>query len=120
MASVVGIGADIAPISQNIKKETQKQKEETMITVKKFSATYCGSCRQLVPIFNELRQHFAGKAVHFSDIDVDENADSIDHTRHYNIKSVPTVVILKNGKEVGRFLGIRSLSEYISAIQNYI
>ena len=116
VASAVGIGANIAPISQSSKKETQKQKKKNMVTVKKYSASWCRPCRQLSQIFSSVKAQFSGQ-VQFMDVDVDNDPQD---AKHNFVMSVPTVIIFKNGNEVGRFTGVRSLNEYITAIQNYI
>lgn len=82
-----------------------------MVTIKKFSASWCGPCRTLAPVMNEIKGQFS--SVKFEDIDVDENYEL---ASKYGVRSVPTVVIEKNGKEVQRFAGVQSKLAYINAI----
>ncbi len=82
-----------------------------MVTVKKFSAAWCGPCRTLAPMMNEVKIQFSN--VKFEDVDVDENYEL---ASQYGVRSVPTVVIEKNGKEVQRFAGVQSKLAYINAI----
>lgn len=82
-----------------------------MVTVKKFSAAWCGPCRTLAPMMNEVKTQFSN--VKFEDVDVDENYEL---ASQYGIRSVPTVIIEKNGKEVQRFAGVQSKLAYINAI----
>lgn len=82
-----------------------------MVTVKKFSAVWCGPCRALTPVMNEVKSQFSN--VKFEDYDVDE---SYEEATKYGIRSVPTVIIEKNGKEVERFTGTSSKIAYINAI----
>lgn len=83
-----------------------------MIVVKKFSAVYCGPCRMLAPIFeSQIKPSFSN--VKFENIDVDENPSE---ASKYFISSVPAVVIIKDGKEVGRFTGLQSVMTYKNAI----
>jgi thioredoxin 1 len=87
-----------------------------MITVKKFSAVWCGPCRMLAPMFNEqVKPQFSG--VKFEDIDVDTNPDE---TVKYGVTSVPTVVIVKDGVELQRFTGVQSKLAYTNAINEAI
>jgi thioredoxin 1 len=86
-------------------------KKEQMVTVKKFSAVWCGPCRALTPVMNEVKSQFSN--VKFEDYDVDE---SYEEATKYGIRSVPTVIIEKNGKEVERFTGTSSKIAYINAI----
>lgn len=82
-----------------------------MITVKKFSASWCGPCKALKPIFEEVKSGFSN--VKFEDVDVDENYEL---ASQYGVRSVPTVVIEKNGVEVNRFAGVQSKLAYQNAI----
>jgi thioredoxin 1 len=87
-----------------------------MITVKKFSATWCGPCRMLAPMFNEqVKPQFSG--VKFEDIDVDVNPTE---TTKYGVTSVPTVIIVKDGVELQRFTGVQSKLAYANAITEAI
>jgi len=86
-------------------------KKEQMVTVKKFSAVWCGPCRALAPVMNEIKGQFSN--VTFEDYDVDE---AYDEATQYGIRSVPTVIIVKDGKEVERFTGASSKMAYVNAI----
>lgn len=86
-----------------------------MVTVKKFSATWCGPCRALAPVMNEIKTQFSN--VKFEEYDVDEAYEQADK---YAIRSVPTVVIEKNGTEIERFTGLNSKLAYVNAINEAI
>ena len=66
-----------------------------------FWATWCGPCRMLAPVFEEISDKYEGKAV-FVKIDIDENEES---AIKYGITSIPNVIAFKNGKAVGSNLG---------------
>lgn len=82
-----------------------------MVTVRKFYATWCGPCKMLSPILEEIRNEY--NQIDMLTIDVDEHFDL---ASKYGVKSVPTVVIEKNGVEVKRFVGIKSKTEYTKVI----
>ena len=69
-----------------------------MKTMKYFSATWCGPCQTFKPVMNEIVSE--GYSVQFIDID---QSPSI--ATHYNVMSVPTVIIEDSGIEVDRFVG---------------
>ena len=72
-----------------------------MIQFIDFYADWCGPCKAMKPIVEELEKEFAGK-VEFKQIDVE--SDTAMATK-YNIMSIPTFVVLKDGKETARKLG---------------
>lgn len=82
-----------------------------MVTVKKFSAAWCGPCRALAPMMNEIKGQFSN--VRFEEYDVDE---AYEEATKYGIRSVPTVIMEKDGIEVERFTGLQSKLAYVNAI----
>jgi thioredoxin 1 len=82
-----------------------------MLTVKKFSASWCGPCRALAPVINEIKGQFTN--VKFEEYDVDE---AYDEATKYGIRSVPTIIMVKDGVEVERFTGTSSKMAYVNAI----
>ena len=69
-----------------------------MKTMKYFSATWCGPCKTFKPIMTEI----AGEGYSVEFIDVDRQQDL---AAKYNVRSIPTTVIEKDGIEVDRFIG---------------
>ncbi len=67
-----------------------------------FTATWCGPCRMQKPILEELEKKYKDK-VEFKVVDVDENQKL---ASEYGIHAVPTLIILKDGAEVKRFMGV--------------
>ena len=86
-----------------------------MLTVKKFSASWCGPCKALAPVINEVKTQFSN--VKFEDYDVDE---AYNEATKYSIRSVPTIVIEKNGVEVERFTGVSSKLTYMYALNEHL
>ena len=68
-----------------------------------FFATWCGPCMMLAPIIEEIAEEKVDSLV-VAKVDVDEE---IDLATRFGVSSIPTVVLVKNGKEVNRFVGYR-------------
>lgn len=72
-----------------------------MITLIDFYADWCGPCRLMAPLFEELKTSYKEK-VEFKKVNVEEDGTM---ANKFGIMSIPTFVILKEGKEVDRKLG---------------
>ena len=66
-----------------------------------FWAEWCGPCKALAPKLEEIAGELAGKAK-IVKVDVDANPDS---AAKYGVRGIPTLVLFKDGKEVGRLVG---------------
>ena len=80
------------------------------MNILKFFGTWCNPCKVLLKAFEEAKiEHQA--------IDVDENEELADK---YNVKSVPTVIVLNNeGEELGRFVGPRTKEQLLEELKKY-
>jgi thioredoxin 1 len=86
-----------------------------MVKVKRFTALWCGPCRQLSPLFTQLEAEYPN--VSFETIDVDTSPDSV---TQYMVTSVPTVIIEKDGQLAQRYVGINPKTTYINTIKSLI
>ena len=84
------------------------------LTVKRFTASWCGPCRTLAPIMERVASTSPG--VRFEIIDVDDQPAI---ARKYGVRSVPTVVFERDGIEVRRELGVQSESAFKSIINEH-
>jgi thioredoxin 1 len=82
-----------------------------MVEVKKFYAEWCGPCKVLTPLMENVKTKFT--SVKFENVDIDSQFEV---AQKYFVRSVPTVIIEKNGKEVERFVGVQSELAYINAL----
>jgi thioredoxin 1 len=86
-----------------------------MVKVKRFTAAWCGPCKQLAPIFEQLQSQIP--EVIFETIDVDMDKDA---ALENGVTSIPTVIIEKDGQQVQRFIGIQPKSTYTNTIKSLI
>lgn len=82
------------------------------VVVVDFWATWCGPCKMLAPVIEELAADFEGKAV-IGKVDVDENETL---ARKFGIMSIPSVFIFKNGAVVDKLVGFRQKAQLAEAI----
>ena len=95
-------------IEQNNMQEALKAK----VAVVDFSATWCGPCKMLAPIMEELSEEMAGQ-VEFYNADTDENMDLALANK---VTSIPALFLLRDGQIVDRMIGFQSKQ----ALKNWI
>ena len=78
-----------------------------------FWATWCMPCKMMAPVLNNLSDELTGNAS-VGKLDVDQNrAASV----KYGVRSIPTLVLFKNGKEINRFVGVKTKDFLLKEIQ---
>jgi len=86
------------------------------IAVVDFFATWCGPCKMLAPVFQEVGNEFEEKA-DFYKVDIDE---SLDIARQFSVSTVPTVIIFRNGEPIERLVGFMPKENLAAKIKEYI
>tara|TARA_B100000315_G_C14359684_1_gene487869 strand:- start:455 stop:772 length:318 start_codon:yes stop_codon:yes gene_type:complete len=81
-----------------------------------FWATWCGPCRTIAPMVDELSTEMEGKAV-VGKVNVDENSDS---PQTYGIRSIPALLIFKNGEVVDKLVGAVPKSQLKEKLEAYV
>ena len=78
-----------------------------------FWAPWCGPCKMVGPIIDELAGEYEGQVV-IGKCDVDENGDV---ATEFGIRNIPTVLFFKNGKLVDKHVGSTQKTEYVAKIK---
>ena len=82
------------------------------VTLVDFWADWCGPCKMLAPTIDQLAKTYEDKAI-VAKIDVDSQPNL---ARRFGIMSIPTVIILKDGVEVDRKVGLMPMDAYTKAL----
>ncbi|NBC05941.1 MAG: thioredoxin [Bacteroidetes bacterium] len=83
------------------------------VAVVDFWAEWCGPCRMITPIIEELSKEYEGKAT-IGKVNVDENPEV---SMKYGIRSIPTVLVLKNGEVVDKQVGVTTKQKLVDKIE---
>ncbi len=89
----------------------EKIKEGTVLV--DFFATWCGPCRMLGPVLEQVSDEIGDKAKIYK-VDIDE---CIDIAKRFGIMSVPTMIIFKDGKESEKLIGLRQKGQILEALK---
>lgn len=81
-----------------------------------FWAVWCGPCRMVAPVVEELASEYEGK-VTFAKLNVDENPKT---SSQYGIMSIPTLLIFKDGAPVSNIIGFRPKAELKKSIDTVL
>lgn len=102
---------DIAKFTdQNFNDEVLKSETPVLVD---FYADWCGPCRLVSPIVDELAKTYEGK-IKVGKVDVDANSKV---AGDYGVMSIPTVILYQKGKEVGRQVGFGGKDAYVQMIE---
>lgn len=92
------------------------QLQANSVVLADFSATWCGPCRALTPVIEQIAADYAGKVL-VGKIDVD---DCPELAEKYAIMSVPTVMIFKDGQLVQKIVGVSPREVYTSVLDSLV
>jgi thioredoxin 1 len=104
------MGANVSEFTDaNFRSEVLESEKPVLVD---FWATWCGPCRQIAPLIDELADNNSEKAK-VGKLNVDEHPQS---AQAYGVTSIPTLIIFKNGDVVQKFVGIQPKSRIQDAL----
>ena len=86
------------------------------VVVVDFWAEWCGPCKMISPILEEIAAEQTGK-VRVAKLNVDDNPDA---TRRYEVMSIPTLIVFQDGQPVKRRIGAKGKGQLLQELSDYI
>ena len=97
--------------TENFEKEVLNSEVPVLVD---FFATWCGPCKMMSPVVEELAKEMEGKAKVYK-VDTDEEQNL---AIKYGIMSIPTFIVFRNGKPVGKAVGMRDKEELVKLLNS--
>lgn len=94
--------------------ETFEPQTKQGVSLVDFWATWCGPCRRLAPTIEELARDYESKAAILK-LDIDANPET---AGKLGVQSIPTLIVFKDGAEVGRLVGVQSKAKIAKALDD--
>jgi thioredoxin 1 len=94
----------------------QETLDSGQLVVVDFWAEWCGPCKMIGPVVEEVAKKYDGKAI-VGKMNVDDNSEV---PTNFNVRSIPTIVFLKGGKEVARHVGTITQAALEQKIESYL
>jgi thioredoxin 1 len=97
------MGGKMSDVIKKLTEETFEKEVQNGVTLVDFFADWCGPCRMLAPVLEKVAKDVQGKAT-IAKLDID-HAQKI--ASSFQVTSIPTLILFKDGKEIGRLIGLR-------------
>jgi thioredoxin 1 len=91
-----------------------QQQTKNKIVLVDFWASWCAPCRMMAPVLNEVADELTGNS-HIGKVNIEEYQSL---AQKFQVRNIPTLVLLKNGREINRFVGIKNKEFLIKQITN--
>lgn len=107
---------DVHPVIVTDRNYAEQVERSPFPVLLDFWAEWCGPCRIVAPVIEQLAKDFAGK-VRIAKLNVDENPAT---AARFRVQSIPTLIVLKSGKEADRIVGAQSKEAISRRLMSYI
>ena len=104
--------SDIVFTDASFKQEVLEDKGAVVVD---FWAPWCGPCKMIAPTLNEIAETESDIVI--GKVNVDHNQDL---AKKYKVRNIPTMVIFKNGVEVGRIVGVKTKKAILNEVRNAV
>ncbi|MBH8553614.1 thioredoxin [Nostocaceae cyanobacterium CENA357] len=108
------ISADLVAYVQESEFDSLLSKEAVVVV--DFTATWCGPCRLISPLMDQLAEEFKGRAKVVK-VDIDNNKPIF---KRFGLRSIPAVLIFKNGELKETIVGVSPYEQFSSAVEKII
>lgn len=107
--------SNVKEVNENTFDEEVRQYNEQVVVVD-FWAPWCGPCKKIAPVVDEIAKEFDGK-IKVVKVNVDEN---LKIAQEYSISGIPSILIFKEGEAVERLVGMMPKSSLVTNIEKHI